>query len=96
MTQEQILSYLSANKERFKKIYHVNKIGIFGSFARNQATEKSDIDVVVDLSKSTMFGLVGVKLDIEEHFNTHVDIVQVRDHMNPLLKKRIEKEALYV
>jgi len=96
MTQEQILSYLSANKERFKESYHVEKIGIFGSYARNQSTDDSDIDIVVNLSKSTMFGLVGVKLDIEEHFNTHVDIVQLRDRMNPVLKKRIEQEALYV
>ena len=96
MTQKQILDYLSTHKERFQKLYNVNKIGIFGSYARNEATPNSDIDIVVDLKKSTMFGLVAIKNDIEEYFKTHVDIVQIRDRMNELLKKRIEQEAIYV
>ncbi|CAA6817631.1 MAG: Unknown protein [uncultured Sulfurovum sp.] len=96
MTQKQILDYLTQNKERFERMYHVKNIGIFGSYARNQATSKSDIDIVVDLNKSTMFGLIAIKNDIEEYFNTHVDIVQMRDRMNNLLKERIEKEAIYV
>ena len=96
MTQEQILNYLSTHKDRFQKLYNVNKIGIFGSYARNEATPDSDIDIVVDLKKSTMFGLVAIKEDIEEYFQTHVDIVQIRDRMNGLLKERIEKEAIYV
>ncbi len=96
MTQKQILDYLSTHKERFEKLYNVNKIGIFGSYARNEATPSSDIDIVVDLKKSTMFGLVAIKNDIEEYFKTHVDIVQIRDRMNELLKKRIEQETIYV
>ena len=96
MTQKQILDYLSTHKERFQKLYNVNKIGIFGSYARNEATPSSDIDIVVDLKKSTMFGLVAIKNDIEEYFKTHVDIVQIRDRMNKLLKKKIEQEAIYV
>ena len=43
-----------------------------------------------------MFGLVAIKEDIEEYFHTKVDIVQLRDRMNTLLKQRIEKEAIYV
>jgi len=96
MTQNQILDYLSTHKDRFQKLYNVNKIGIFGSYARNEATPDSDIDIVVDLKKSTMFGLVAIKEDIEEYFQIHVDIVQMRDRMNQLLKERIEKEAIYV
>ena len=96
MTQEEILNYLSTHKARFQKLYYVNKIGIFGSYARNEATPISDIDIVVDLKKSTMFGLVAIKEEIEEYFQTHVDIVQIRERMNGLLKERIEKEAIYV
>ncbi len=56
MTQQKILDYLSAQKDRFQKLYNVNSIGIFGSYARGEATPESDIDIVVDLKKSTMFG----------------------------------------
>jgi len=96
MTQQQILAYLSSHKARFQELYSVNKIGIFGSYARDEATPQSDIDIVVDLNKSTMFGLVAIKEDIEEYFHTHVDIVQIRERMNKVLKERIEKEAIYV
>ncbi len=96
MTQKEILEYLSKNKEQFKKRYSVRKIGIFGSYARNEATPKSDIDIVVDLENATMFGLAAIKNDIEDYFKTEVDIVQIRDKMNRFLKKRIEKEAIYV
>ena len=96
MTQQKILDYLSAQTDRFQKLYNVNSIGIFGSYARGEATPESDIDIVVDLKKSTMFGLVGIKKDIEEYFKIPVDIVQMRDRMNALLKKRIEREAIYV
>ena len=96
MTKEEILAYLKTQKERFQKLYSVNKIGVFGSYARDEATKDSDIDIVVDLNKTTMFGLVAIKEDIEEYFHTKVDIVQLRDRMNTLLKQRIEKEAIYV
>ncbi len=96
MTQKDILNYLSKHKKQFQKLYSVKKIGIFGSYARGEATPNSDIDIVVDLEKTTMFGLVAIKNEIEEYFQTHVDIVQIRDRMNTLLKKRIEKEAIYV
>lgn len=43
-----------------------------------------------------MFGLVAIKEDIEEYFKNHVDIVQIRDRMNSLLQKRIERDAIYV
>lgn len=96
MTQKQILDYLRTHKKRFQELYNVNKIGLFGSYARDAATSESDIDIVVDLNKSTMFGLVAIKEDIEEYFKVHVDIVQLRERMNKLLKDRIEKEAIYV
>jgi predicted nucleotidyltransferase len=43
-----------------------------------------------------MFGLVAIKEDIEEYFKKHVDIIQIRERMNSLLRERIEKEAIYV
>jgi predicted nucleotidyltransferase len=40
--------------------------------------------------------LVAIKEDIEEYFKKHVDIIQIRERMNSLLRERIEKEAIYV
>ncbi len=43
-----------------------------------------------------MFALVHIKEDLQDILSKRVDIVRVRDKMNPFLKNRIEKEAIYV
>ena len=53
MIQKQdILLYLSNNKELFYNRFSIIKLGIFGSFARNEQTENSDIDIIIEPIKS--------------------------------------------
>ena len=85
-------NFLELNKDR----YAIIRIGIFGSAARNSMNELSDIDVVVELAKPDLFYLIGIKQDLEEKFHRPVDIVRYRDRMGSFLKKRIDKEAIYV
>jgi len=94
--QAEILDFLKSYKQEKQDEYSIKRLGIFGSYARNEADENSDIDIVVDLEKTTMFGLVAIKEDIEEYFKSHVDIVQIREQMNTLLKNRIQRDAIYV
>ncbi len=94
LSQQQILAYLKEYKNENRAF--INKIGIFGSYARNEASTNSDIDIVVEMVKPNLFNLSGIMLDIKEHFSTNVDIVSLWDKMNPRLKKRIDKEAIYV
>jgi len=96
LTQKDILHYLAQHKTEFQKKYHIEKIGLFGSYARGEAHEDSDIDIVIDLKKTTLSALVGIKEDIESYFQTHVDIIQYRERMNSFLKRRIERDAIYV
>ncbi len=84
--------FMDLNKER----YEIIRIGVFGSAARDNMNEQSDIDVVVELGKPDLFYLVGIKQDLEEKFHRSVDIVRYRDRMNAFLKKMIDKEAMYV
>ncbi len=85
-------SFIEMNRDRYKII----RIGVFGSAARDSMNEQSDIDVVVELGKPDLFYLIGIKQDLEEKFHRPVDIVRYRDRMNAFLKKRIDKEAVYV
>jgi len=96
MNKENILSYLVEYKELYKNKYHIKRIGLFGSVARDDFTDKSDIDIVVELEKQDFFELIGIKQDIENKFHKAVDIVSYREKMNPFLKQRINKEAIYV
>ena len=52
LDSKQILIYLSSNKDRFKRDYHLIRIGAFGSIARGDQNENSDIDLVVELKKT--------------------------------------------
>jgi len=47
LTSNDIIKFLRENKPVFKNRFHCEKIGLFGSFARNEQTDKSDIDILV-------------------------------------------------
>jgi predicted nucleotidyltransferase len=95
LTREDVLQILRFNKERFAEKYGVTKLGLFGSFARNEATEESDVDVCVEMPPiyDNMFDLWE---EIVEKTSLSVDLVRVRRGMDSLLKKRIKKDAIYV
>ena len=96
MNRDEIVVSLRRFKEMNKDRYQIIKIGIFGSAARDNMDEQSDIDVVVELGKPDLFYLIGIKQDLEEKFHRTVDIVRYRERMNTFLKGRIDKEAVYV
>ena len=96
MQRDDIIQVLKRFKRFNADRYNIVRLGLFGSRARDICGEESDIDVVVVLSKPDMFNLVDIKQDLEKKFQCRVDIVRYRDKMNPFLKKRIEKEAVYV
>ena len=84
--------FMDMNKDRYKII----RIGVFGSAARDGMNEQSDIDVVVELGKQDLFNIIGIKQDLEEQFSKPVDVISYREKMNQFLKKRIDKETIYV
>ena len=96
MERDEIIQTLRSFVEMNRDRYEIIRIGVFGSAARDSMDEQSDIDVVVELGKPDLFYLIGIKQDLEEKFHKPVDIVRYRDKMNAFLKKRIDKEAIYV
>ena len=75
--------------------YGITKIGIFGSVARNEQTEDSDVDVCVEMKKPDLFTLVHIKEELQELFGKPVDIVRLRKNMNPMLLKQIKRDGIY-
>ena len=75
--------------------YGITKIGIFGSVARNEQTEDSDVDVCVEMKKPDLFTLVHIKEELQELFGRPVDIVRLRSNMNPMLLKQIKRDGIY-
>ena len=94
LTKDNILATLHEYKEKYQDRYGIEQIGIFGSYAREKATEQSDVDVFVSLKHSNLFLLSRIRIELEELFGVPTDIVQLRERMNGYLKKQIEQEAI--
>ena len=75
--------------------YGITKIGIFGSVARNEQTEDCDVDVCVEMKKPDLFTMVHIKEELQELFGKPVDIVRLRNNMNPMLLKQIKRDGIY-
>ena len=96
LNPEYVAKILMLHKNKLKQQYGVTKLGFFGSVARGEANENSDVDIVVELQKADLFYLVHIKEELQEALHSHVDIIQYRKTMNPFLKKRIKEDAIYV
>ncbi len=96
MERDAVLAILRDFKQNFADKYGILEIGIFGSIARDEAREDSDVDVCIKTKTPNPFALVHIKEEIESRVRKHVDIVRIREKMNPFLKERIEKEGVYV
>ena len=96
MKRDDILAILREFKRNCAEKYGILEIVLFGSVAREAAGEESDVDICIKTRTPDPFVLVHIKEDLEERVRKHVDIVRVREKMNPFLKARIEKEGIYV
>ena len=96
MDSQHIINYLKVFLEKNRLRYGIKRIGIFGSFARGQAGEDSDIDIVVETDKPDLFLIGAMQAALSELLSRRVDLVRLRERMNEHLKKRIIREAIYV
>jgi len=72
----------------------VTKAAVFGSYARGEQKKSSDIDLLVELpDEMTLFGMGGLKVDLEENIGKKVDLVEYH-LLHPLLKEEILKEQI--
>lgn len=90
------VSKLADFKRTFANKFGITKLGIFGSVARKENTENSDIDIVVEVKKPSLKLMYDLKEALKQLFKCEVDLVRFRDSLRPLLKSNIERDAIYV
>lgn len=96
MTKEQILEILHNLKKEISRSYKADIMGIFGSFARNEPHQDSDIDILVEFHKgATLLDLVRLSNFLEEKLQTKVDIVSQRA-VRKEIEEDIYKDIVYV
>ncbi len=95
MKKQHILDYLRQHKETFRQKYAVEQIGLFGSYARDEATQESDVDIFVRM-KPDLFRMIGLKREIEEDLSRPVDIIRDHKNIRPSLRQMIQQDITYV
>lgn len=97
MTKTFILDFLSRHKEEFLTKYGVTKIGLFGSYARNENTQDSDVDIAVEIlsEKKSLNNFFSLRRELEKAFNLKVDL-GIESSLKPIAKEKIFKEIVYV
>lgn len=97
MTKQFILDFLSSHKAELAEKYGVTKIGLFGSYARDEQTETSDIDIAVEImdDKKTLRSFFALKQEIEKALSKRIDL-GIESTLKPIAKEYISKEIIYV
>lgn len=95
-TKEQYINLLSEFQKNRGYLYGINKLGIFGSVARGEQEEGSDVDIYYEGEPLSLLKIAALKEELETALGNHVDIVRLRKTMSNLLKKRIKKDGFYV
>jgi predicted nucleotidyltransferase len=91
MNAESVLSVLHAHREDLRRL-GVRRLGLFGSAARNEATEASDLDFLVEFQQKSFDAYMDLKDLLEDIFGRRVDLV-LPETLKPRLRDRITEDV---
>ena len=89
---KEIMATLNKHKDEIRG-FGVNKIGLFGSFAKGKQNEKSDVDILVEFDNPSFDNYMGLKLFLERLFARNVDLI-VKKNLKPAFA-HVKKEVIY-
>lgn len=96
MNKEEITNFLTLHKAELESRFGVKRIGLFGSYARNEADVNSDIDILVDLNNENIAdNYFGVLHYLEDHLKHKIDL-GLESSIRPEIREQIKKEIIYV
>ena len=98
MDKTNILTFLQEHKSEFNTQFGIAKIALFGSFARDEATTQSDIDILVryvDNPGDVYTNKRHLRALLQNYFHRNIDIANEK-YLKPFAKETILKDAIYV
>ncbi len=97
LSSKEIIHFLTENKEYLRNHFSCIEIGLFGSFARNEQTSESDIDILVVFEPDTP-DLYNLEMELKEYlkktFNREIDICS-KKWIKPVFKQLVTEETIY-
>jgi len=95
MTRDEVLAKLRDLKPSLEREYGVTRLRLFGSHARDQAQDDSDIDLIVDLTRPLGLDFFGLEIELAERLGRKVDLA-TPDGLHRVIKDRVLAEAVDV
>ena len=95
-TTQEIVDRLRAYKEKFADKYGIEQLGLFGSVARGEQDEKSDIDVIIKLRRPSCFTCFGIQEELRKLFHQKVDLITLHENMFRSFRQNLERDAIYI
>jgi len=89
-----ILKTLRSHLPELQKKYPIGRLGVFGSYARGEATEKSDIDIAVEITGPMGLNFVAMANEIEDLLGKKTDVVPLRS-IKPQYLQFVQKDIVY-
>lgn len=93
--REEYISLLQMHSDELKSEFGVSSLCIFGSVARNEQHEGSDVDICVEMQPK-IFLLIALKEKLEQLLGCSVDLIRKHGNMNPFLEEEINRGGVYV
>ena len=94
ITKANILQLLKDHNGMIRERFAVRRIGLFGSYVRDEAAPGSDVDLLVEFEDPTYDHYMDLKFFLEELFQVQVDLVMA-DTLKPRLKPYVSREVIY-
>ena len=94
-TRKDYINILKANSSQLRTEFGIRSLRLFGSVSREEQREGSDVDICVEMEPKIIL-VSRLKRYLENILECSVDIVRMYKHINPFLKKEIEKDGIYV
>ena len=96
MQTSEYLNKLQQFKREYSSEYGIECIGIFGSVARGEHTEESDLDIYYEGKSMGLKSMVELPAQLENYLGVSVDVVRKHENLRPAFVKRIMRDLIYV
>jgi len=95
-TRDEVLRILAHQKPALLETYQITKLGLFGSYARGEQNDESDVDVLVEYEQPpSLYHLLELRDDLSELLSIKVDVV-TRNGLKSRIKERVLAEVIYL
>jgi predicted nucleotidyltransferase len=95
-TKTEVIETIKLNKHRIEAEFGVTKIGVFGSVARGEAKERSDIDIAVEMKSENKFrNFMALERYLKKLLGKQIDL-GIESTLKPSVRAEIKKEIVYV